>query len=151
VIAMSNYTDEEARAIFDQARATLARPLPAWQPRSETNAERWRREASEREAQAAREREHASSDAVMARLQRYTADAIAAERSYMLEEFLPEVLAQLREMTSDEIKASIERMAAGMKLEIEALRHETTKHKRMRRAANVIDLPNPLAAKSSSS
>jgi hypothetical protein len=131
-------THEELQQMFSEHDREHGAP--------EKLSDRWRREATEREAQAAREREQALPDAIIARLQRQTAEMIAAERSYMLDHFLPEVLAQLRALTSEEIKHSIERMAAGMRLEIAALQHEVTKRKRIC-ADNVVELPNPLEAK----
>lgn len=146
---MSNYTEEEKAAILAEARELiadrheverdLAQRLMA-QP-VEKMSDRWRREALEQEeAKAAREREPSLPDAIIARINRQTAEMIAAERVYLLETFLPEVLAQLRKMTSDEIKQTIERVAAAMRLDIDALKHEQTKRK-SRRASNIVDLP----------
>jgi hypothetical protein len=147
-----SYSDEEKQAILQQARETLARTehvgrvaetslsaVDKLPPLGEDALTKWRREANEREAELARERDHRDLEAIerrvtnniMASVQLRIDAAIAGARQDHIESFLPELVSQLRQEIEDDVTIAIEKAykvaTAELRADLNALRETVRK------------------------
>jgi hypothetical protein len=155
---MSKYTDEERREILDKARNTLKRGVPHTPERhaageAEREAERKRelkgkvqreiereveRFMAKTEPESEPRRERHLTDTEAARHKAELTNLVASERAYLLQEFLPELIAQFHDQITEEIERAYAKQFNIVRLEIDGLRHEIRKFA----GAGVIELPS---------
>jgi hypothetical protein len=131
---VSPFTPEDRERILQQARETLARPLPdvGFAPPLESRNDRWRREATEAEATRNAERDSRLTDAEAAMLEARLVGMVESERAVILE-IVGETLGLFMKQLRDEIAEQV-----GL------LKAETTLNRTIDKAENITELPNPL-------
>ena len=131
-------TMSDKQAILDAARATLERtanlPNLGNLPPPESRADRWRREADEAEAARLRERERLT-DYEAAQPEARLAGMVA-ERSYLMEQLLPELLAAVFRRITAEVNEAVGQLRADVAVQRGVDRNE------------VVELPNVLRKQS---